>query len=112
MRTNYIRRKKVMFLISMLFALSFACCKSDSTKIEVTPWTKHIITDTFNAKDMFTGDIDGDGKEEFVAIDPMDQRMFSWFDHELVEGEHRWTEHIVDDTFLPADFELQDIDED
>jgi hypothetical protein len=112
MRTNYIRRKKVMFLISMLFALSFACCNSDSTKIEVTPWTKHIITDTFNAKDLFTGDIDGDGKEEFVAIDPMDQREFSWFDHELVEGEHRWTEHSIDETFLPADFELQDVDED
>ena len=112
MRTNYIRRKKVMFLISMLFALSFACCNSDSTKIEVAPWTKHIITDTFNAKDLFTGDIDGDGKEEFVAIDPMDQREFSWFDHELVEGEHRWTEHSIDETFLPADFELQDVDED
>lgn len=112
MRTSYIRRKKVMFLIFLLFSSCFACCDSDSTKIEVTPWTQHIITNTFNAKDLFTGDIDGDGKEELVAIDPMNQRKFSWFDHELVGGEHQWTEHLLDDSFLPADHELQDIDED
>jgi len=112
MRTSYIRRKKVLFLVFMLFSLSFACCNSDSTKIEVTPWTKHIITDTFKALDMFTGDIDGDGKAEFVAIDALEQQKVSWFDHELVGGEHQWTEHTIDENFLPADLELQDIDGD
>ena len=85
MGARYVRRMEVTIFIFLILSSFFACCNPDSPQVEVTPWTKHIITDTFNAKDLFTGDIDGDGKEEVVANDPMDKRMFSWFDHELVE---------------------------
>ncbi len=112
MRTNHVAISKVSLLLCVLLSLSFACCNPDSTTVEITPWKKHMVTETFNAKDLFTGDIDGDGKEELVANDPMNKRMFSWFDHEIVGGEHQWTEHLIDDTYLPADCELQDLDGD
>src|SRR5210317_787452 len=90
----------------------FACCVSDTPTVEIKPWNKHLVTQAFKGADIFTGDIDGDGKEEFVVIRVFDQLKFSWFDHEIIGEEHQWTEHIIDEGLLPADHELRDIDGD
>jgi hypothetical protein len=99
------------FILGFVF-LCFACCISDTPTVELNPWDKHLVTQTFKGADIFTGDIDGDGKEEFVVIQVFDQLKFSWFDHETLNEENQWTEHIIDEGLLPADHELRDIDVD
>ncbi len=104
--------KRISTFIFLVVFLCFACCISDTPTVEMNPWNKHVVTEAFKGADIFTGDIDGDGKEEFVVIRVFDQLKFSWFDHETVGEEDQWTEHIIDEGLLPADHELQDIDDD
>ena len=104
--------KRTSAFIFWFVFLCFACCISDTPTVELNPWSKHLVTQTFKGADIFTGDIDGDGKEEFVVIRVFDQLKFSWFDHKTVGEEDQWTEHIIDKDLLPADHELRDIDDD
>jgi len=67
--------KTISFIVTIVF-LSFACCISDTPTVEMTPWNKHLVTQAFKGADIFTGDIDGDNKEEFVVIGVMDQKKW------------------------------------
>jgi hypothetical protein len=52
-------------------------------------WTKHTVTDTFEAADLYTGDINGDRKSDFVASGLFINKM-SWFEQRRNRTGH-WT---------------------
>ena len=76
------------------------------------PWTKNIISETFTGTDMYTGDIDRDGKDE-VIVSGLFISKISWFSAAKQGGEIVWTEHVLDnDTLNPGDISLNDVDGD
>jgi hypothetical protein len=105
----------IFFILMFCLVLSNGC-DSKAPDIEINLWNKHLVTDSLKGADMFTGDIDNDGKEEFVVIAVMAGLKISWYDHELIDGEDKWTETVIDQAenleFLPADHELLDMDGD
>ncbi len=50
------------------------------------PWTKHIISETFEGTDMYTGDINRDGKDEMI-ISGLFISTISWFSAAKEDGE-------------------------
>jgi len=75
-------------------------------------WTKHILTDTFSGTDIYTGDVDSDGKADIIISGLFIGRI-SWFEAVSEQGEIIWTEHVLDDDIVfPGDISLDDLDGD
>ena len=84
----------------------------EAPSISGSTWTQHPITDQFTGSDVYTGDIDGDGKNDFVASSLYNAKI-SWFSYQWNGSEISWTEHVVDDGILiPGDISLNDVDGD
>jgi len=80
--------------------------------ISTNPWTKHTISDTYEGTDMYTGDINRDGKDELI-VSGLFKKKISWFSAAKANGDITWTEHILDnDTLFPGDISLNDLDGD
>ncbi|MEI6127078.1 MAG: VCBS repeat-containing protein, partial [Pseudomonadota bacterium] len=76
------------------------------------PWIQHLITNTYDGSDLYTGDIDQDGKTDFI-ISGLFYDKISWFSYEWVNNQVLWTEHSLDDAALmPGDISLNDMDGD
>jgi hypothetical protein len=77
-----------------------------------SPWIKHLISDTYDGTDMYTGDIDGNGKSDLI-ISGLFGNKISWFSAQMIGSEAVWTEHVLDDNCtLPGDISLNDMDDD
>jgi hypothetical protein len=76
------------------------------------PWIQHLITNTYSGTDIYTGDINRDGKTDFVGSGLWDLKI-SWFDYQWDNGQALWTEHLIDDNInQPGDISLNDVDGD
>jgi hypothetical protein len=76
------------------------------------PWIQHLVTNTYAASDIYTGDIDKDGKTDFVGSGLWDKKI-AWFEYAWENGQALWTEHLIDDNINePADISLNDLDGD
>jgi len=75
------------------------------------PWIQHTVAE-IKAADVYPGDIDRDGKSDFVTA-AIFERKVSWFKYEVNSGEVSWTENVIDDDIdLPGDISLDDVDGD
>lgn len=75
------------------------------------PWRKHTVA-AIKAADLYPGDIDGDGKSDFITSALFENKV-SWFQYEINGGEVSWVEHVIDDNInIPGDISLNDIDGD
>lgn len=76
------------------------------------PWVQHLITDTYSGTDIYTGDINRDGKTDFVVSGLNDMRI-AWFEYKWENEQTVWTEHLIDDNInQPGDISLNDVDGD
>jgi hypothetical protein len=76
------------------------------------PWIQHIVTNTYLGTDIYTGDINKDGRGDFVASGLNDMRI-AWFEYTWENGQALWTEHLIDDNInQPGDNSLNDLDGD
>ena len=76
------------------------------------PWVQHLVTDTYAGSDLYTGDINRDGKTDFVGSGLRDCKI-SWFQFRWENGQALWTEHLIDDNINePGDISLDDLDGD
>jgi len=76
------------------------------------PWIQHVVTNTYDGTDLYTGDINADGKDDFV-ISGLFYNKISWFSYTWENNQAVWTEHIIDDNVsTPGDNSLNDIDGD
>jgi hypothetical protein len=76
------------------------------------PWIQHLITSTYLGTDIYTGDINKDGRGDFVASGLNDMRI-AWFEYTWENGQAVWTEHLIDDNInQPGDNSLNDLDGD
>ncbi len=109
---------RACFVFLLILLALFIGCDSDKSDdgpyVETNLWSSHLIADDFAGADMFTGDIDGDGKDEFIIIGVMKDLKISWFDYVESDSGQEWTEFVIDEGpgFLPADNELRDMDDD
>jgi len=75
-------------------------------------WIQHLVTNTYAASDIYTGDIDQDGRTDFLGSGLWDYKI-SWFDYRWENGQALWTEHLIDDNINePGDNSLNDLDGD
>ena len=75
-------------------------------------WIQHVISNNIGASDVYPGDIDKDGRNDFIVSVLFENRI-SWFKNGLLNGEIVWSEHALDDNILiPGDITLADIDGD
>jgi hypothetical protein len=75
-------------------------------------WIQHVINNNIGAADNYPGDIDGDGRNDFIVSVLWENRI-SWYKNELLNGEIVWSEHGLDDAIsLPGDISLADMDGD
>jgi hypothetical protein len=76
------------------------------------PWIQHLITNTYEGTDLFTGDIDGDRNTDLIISGLFTQKIY-WFSYQYKNGEAVWTDHFLDDDILnPGDISLNDLDGD
>ena len=76
------------------------------------PWIQHLITNTFSGTDLYTGDINQDGKTDFAVSGVWDKKI-AWFEYRWENGQAIWTEHLIDDNINePGDNSLDDLDGD
>jgi hypothetical protein len=76
------------------------------------PWIQHVISNHIQAADVYPGDIDGDGRTDFI-VSVLGELKVTWFKNELSNGEVVWSEHVLDDNItLPGDISLADVDGD
>jgi hypothetical protein len=76
------------------------------------PWIQHLVTNTYKGTDLYTGDINIDGKADFVVSGVFDKKI-SWFQYRWENGQAVWTEHLIDDSINePGDISLNDVDGD
>jgi hypothetical protein len=76
------------------------------------PWVQHLVSNTYAASDIYTGDIDKDGKTDFIGSGLWDKKI-SWFQYRWENGQAVWTEHLIDDNINePGDNSLDDVDGD
>jgi hypothetical protein len=74
------------------------------------PWIKHSVTNDLKGTDLYTGDIDGDKKSDFVVAG-LFQKKISWFKYN--SANQSWTEKLIDDDIkFPGDISLDDLDGD
>jgi len=76
------------------------------------PWIQYTISDNIEAADVYPGDIDGDGRSDFI-VSVLGGLKISWFSNELSNDDIVWSEHVLDDYILiPGDITLIDVDGD
>jgi hypothetical protein len=76
------------------------------------PWVQHLVSNTYAASDIYTGDINRDGKTDFIGSGLWDRKI-SWFEYRWENGQAVWTEHLIDDNINePGDNSLNDLDGD
>jgi hypothetical protein len=79
---------------------------------EKDAWTQHLVSNTFSGTDIYTGDINRDGKTDFVISGAFVDKI-SWFEHSWESGETLWMENVIDDDpDDPGDISLNDLDGD
>jgi hypothetical protein len=79
---------------------------------ESDPWIQNVISNNIGASDVYPGDIDGDGRNDFIVSALWENKIY-WFKNELSNGEIVWSEHVLDDNILiPGDISLDDVDGD
>jgi len=77
------------------------------------PWMQHLVTNTYaGSADLYTGDINRDGKTDFV-VSGLTNKKISWFEYRWGNEQALWTEHLIDDNINePGDISLDDLDGD
>ena len=72
-------------------------------------WTQHIVAE-YNGTDIYTGDINGDGKMDVVVSGIFE---ISWFEPRRKNDGIQWTRNMIDDDIsAPGDISLDDLDGD
>jgi len=76
-------------------------------------WTQHVISETFGGTDIFTGDINGDGKDNNMVVAGLGLNKISWFKPVATDNGTLWQEYVIDDDIMtPGDLSLHDLDND
>jgi hypothetical protein len=84
----------------------------EQPKASTAAWTQHLITDTYEGTDLFTGDIDGDRKTDLIISGLFTNKIY-WFSCQWKNNEALWTDHMLDsEIMVPGDISLNDIDGD
>jgi hypothetical protein len=76
------------------------------------PWIQHSVSSTYDGTDMYTGDIDKNGRTDLI-ISGLFYNKISWFSYSWENGQALWMENPLDDNInMPADISLNDLDGD
>ena len=107
MKCRLIRFSTLIMCIFVFF------CGCDIWFPEESEWIKHTVSETFEGADMYVGDIDNDGNDDFISSG-LFHRTLSWFNYSLENDKYIWTEHIIDSgtNTTPGDNSLSDLDDD
>jgi hypothetical protein len=87
----------------------------EAPKEENGTWTEHSVDHDFEATDVYTGDINLDGRSDFVVAGynmgmGKNPDSVAWFEFEKNEDTVTWQKHYVDETIKgPGDISLNDM---
>ena len=80
----------------------------EAPSISSNPWTQHLVSDAYEGTDLYTGDINEDGKIDFVVAG-LFANVIPWFEY----NQSLWVEKLIDNNVSwPGDVSLDDLDQD
>ena len=80
----------------------------EAPAISGDPWIQHLVSNSYECTDLYTGDINGDGKIDF-AVAGLFGNLIPWYEY----NQSSWVENMIDDYIIwPGDISLDDLDED